>query len=31
MTSFCLLPLVEFEVIGDDMVWCLRLRNVNGG
>ena len=31
MTSFCLLPFVEFEVFGDDMVWCLSLMDVNGG
>ena len=31
MTSFCLLPFVEFDVFGDDMVWCLSLMVVNGG
>ena len=31
MTSFCLLPFVEFDVVGDDMVWCLSLMDVNGG
>ena len=31
MTSFCLLPLVEFEVFGDDMVLGLSLMVVNGG
>ena len=31
MTSFCLLPLFELVVFGDDIVLCLSLMVVNGG